>query len=400
MLVVGVSAFHFVRDHAGNGTSAQLDAAWTSPETFIVVPQHAASDDRFLASAAAKIPPVLGRDHFALLTSGSTGEPKLVVGCRRRAEALARTLHDVQRSEPVEEAVVALPLSYSYAFVNQWLWARVHGRRLVETRGLADPSQLARALGGSRAAMLCLVGAQVPMLLAHVPGPHPGVIRLHFAGGRFPQESLPRLREAFPNAAVFNNYGCAEAMPRLTLRRAEEADLAADVGTPIPGVELRTGSGGALEFRSSYGAIGYVDPAGFHDIAPGAWLVTGDLGERQEHGRWVLQGRASEVFKRYGEKVALPQLLATVSAAWSGQAAFYRERDRSGEDGHVLVLAPAPGPEELRLVLRVLRARHARAQWPLRIEALGTLPLLANGKVDVGGLVAARARPPLWDQRL
>ena len=60
--------------------------------------------------------------------------------------------------------VVALPLTYSFAFVNQWLWARQLGRRLVPTPGLAAPAELGRALDGCRDAMLCLVGAQVPLL--------------------------------------------------------------------------------------------------------------------------------------------------------------------------------------------------------------------------------------------
>ena len=66
----------------------------------------------------------------------------------------------------------------------------------------------------------------------------------------------------------------------------------------------------------------------------------------------------------------------------------------------MIVLAPVPEePTAARGILKAFRNRHARAHWPLRIEAIETLPTLANGKVDVPGLEAARPRQVLWDQR-
>jgi acyl-CoA synthetase (AMP-forming)/AMP-acid ligase II len=211
----------------------RLDRAWAKAESFVFLPSKAGVNEAFLHDTLARLPAELSEGHCLLLTSGSTGEPKLVVGNRQRAMNLARTLHAVQRSEPVEETIVALPLSYSYAFVNQWCWSRCHDRRLVHTAGFADPPSLLAALRAASSAMLCLVGAQVPMMACDFKGESfPGVVRLHFAGGRFPQERLAQLREFFPNAQVFNNFGCAEAMPRLTCRPAEDSDEAANIGRP------------------------------------------------------------------------------------------------------------------------------------------------------------------------
>ncbi len=124
----------------------RLDRAWAGAESFVFVPAKAGVSDEFLADAIGRLPEEYGRGHFLLLTSGSTGEPKLVVGERERTNQLARTLHTIQSSDPVEETLVALPLSYSYAFVNQWRWSRVHQRRLVYTAGFSDPKSLLGAL--------------------------------------------------------------------------------------------------------------------------------------------------------------------------------------------------------------------------------------------------------------
>lgn len=378
-----------------------LDEAWEAAESFVLLPEKPGISEAWITDAIECLPEALRQGHFALLTSGTTGTPKLVVGSRGRAEELAGVLHSRQQSEPVEETLVLLPISYSYSFVNQWLWAKVQRRRLRLTAGLADPKALGEALAAASAAMLCLVGVQVPLLERHFGERcFRGVIRVHFAGGRFPQERLHEIAAMFPNAEIYNNYGCAEAMPRLTLRRADEASSAADIGLPLPGVELRSAADYALQFRSPYGAVGVVENGRYVPIGSEDWVSTGDLGEQTDLGTWRLLGRASEVFKRHGERVSLPSLVATVSAVWPGQCALYRETDRLGEDGCVLVLAPAASADALRRVLLALRREHPRAHWPLRIEAVHSLPLLANGKLDVRTLRESSTEATLWQQHL
>jgi acyl-CoA synthetase (AMP-forming)/AMP-acid ligase II len=392
-------ALPLLRDADIRARPEALAEAWDATPTFAVVPDKLAADVAWFDAVAAQLPETMGIGHFALLTSGSTGEPKLVLGRRDRAEALARTLHGVQANEPARAAVVALPLSYSYAFVNQWLWAKVHRRTLVLTDGMANPAALRRALESTPDAMLCLVGAQVPLLMQHFGGAEfPGVVRLHFAGGRFPQEQLDALARLFPRARVFNNYGCAEAMPRLTVRPADAAGTALNIGRPIPGVELRTDADGALQFRSAYRAVALGVGGTLAALDDAEWLPTGDLGRQGGDGSWELVGRAAEVFKRFGEKVSPTQLLGHVSRAWNGGAAFYHTRDTMGEVAHVLVLSPRPDAATVMRVLQELRAHFPRPHWPYRVEARDSLPLLPSGKPDVRRL-ADEGGDVLWRQR-
>jgi acyl-CoA synthetase (AMP-forming)/AMP-acid ligase II len=378
-----------------------LRAAWTGDRTFAVLPARPPVGEVWVAEALDRLPADAQTGHFALLTSGSTGEPKLIVGERGRSERLARALHELQGNEVAGQTIVALPLTYSFAFINQWLWSVVHERALVRSAGLAEPAAFRATLREARDAMLCLVGVQGALLADAFGGEtFEGIVRLHFAGGRFPQERLDALRTLFPAATITNNYGCAEAMPRLTLRPADSAAESANIGRPLPGIDLRAGDGGALEFRSPYGAVFVAEGERLTPVTPEQWVPTGDLGEELPDGAFRLTGRASEVFKRHGEKVSLPAILATVHEAWPHAAGVYRTVDRSGEPGYVLVLAPVPeDPKAARVVLKAFRERHGRAHWPLRIEALDALPELANGKLDVPALAAAAPRHVLWDQR-
>ena len=192
---------------------------------------------------------------------------------------------------------------------------------------------------------------------------------------------------------------CAEAMPRLTLRPAEAADDAAVIGPPLPGVRLRAVDAQRLEFQSPFGAVGFVTDDGFRAVSDDDWIPTGDLAEPLPGGAWRLLGREGEVFKRYGEKIALPDILAAARTAHEGEAAAFRERDPAGEEGYVLVLAPAPDPAAVRAVLGVFRDRFPRTHWPLRIEARDDLPRLANGKIDTSALKSTPG-PVLWKQHL
>ena len=378
-----------------------LSKLWSNLRSFAFVLDKNGVSDQWLHQVLQIVPKRFREGCFGILTSGSTGEPKLILGKKQRSEKLVHVLHKSQDSEPVAETVCALPLSYSYALINQWLWSHVFGRPLRLTPGFSEPDTLMRALQVSSDAMLCLVGTQVALIRRFFPDAiFPGIIRLHFAGGRFPQEELEFLHERFPNAKIFNNYGCAEAMPRLTLRKAEAADDAAHVGWTLPGIEMKSGEDDKLLFRSPYQAVAYIDDSGFHELTPEEWIPSGDMGRQQEDGSWILLGRASEVFKRFGEKVSLPKVLTTVRSRWTGDAACFPEVDAAGEQAFVLVLSPEPSKEQLREVLMEFRKNHKRPHWPLRVESMDQLPILANGKTDLVGLKNASSKIIHWKQRI
>jgi acyl-CoA synthetase (AMP-forming)/AMP-acid ligase II len=383
------------------GDLCLLSRLWEAEETFILQPDKVGVNQEWIDRSVASIPAEFLSGHFVLLTSGTTGLPKLVVGCRKRAAALTRELHLRQDSEEVSQTISVLPLAYSYSFVNQWLWSHIHDREFVSTAGFGDPRSVSRALAEADNAMICLVGVQVPLLLEQNAGSSfAGVTRIHFAGGRFPQERLPELAALFPEAQVFNNYGCAEAMPRLTVRPAEDASEGANVGRPLSGIELSIDQNGAIKFRSAYGAVGVLEGNIFRRIESQEWVPSGDLGRIEPDGSLFLLGRNSEVFKRHGEKVSLASLSTTVSKVWPGQFAFYRETDASGEEGCVLVLSPLTAVEGIRPVLLALRKHHPRSHWPLRIESLAELPLLTNGKPDVRSLHSMNSKREVWRQHI
>lgn len=378
-----------------------LAIAWGAEQSFVLLPSPLPVEQDWIGQVLGSLPAEFAKGHFGILTSGSTGTPKLVFGEKARAESLAAEIHRRQQLDIVKETIRALPLAYSYCLVNQWVWSHCMERPLRHTPGLSDPSRLIAALAQAESAMLCLVGSQVPLLRRYVaPGTSfPGVVRLNFAGGPFPQNELPWLSECFPDATLFHNYGCTEALPRLTIREAGECTDAMILGRPLDGISLRLNEQGELHFRSPYSAVAYADQTGCRLFSSEDWLATGDLAEALDEGRFRLVGRQSEVFKRHGEKISLAAIESVLRESWPGAVAFFRETARDSEPGYVAVFSPSPDPITLRKLLVALRDRFRRPHWPIRVEAADHLPLSANGKVDLAKL---REIPKqiLWKQML
>jgi acyl-CoA synthetase (AMP-forming)/AMP-acid ligase II len=380
---------------------ALLSDAWNSDSSFILLPTPAPVTEEWLSEALVMIPAEFAQGHFGILTSGSTGTPKLVIGSKGRTTRLARQIHARQELESVETAIVTLPLSYSYSLVNQWIWAHLHERRIVQTRGLADPATLLATFEEAKSSMICMVGSMLPVLRRYVPANRsfPNVIRLNFAGGPFPQAEMEWLQQVFPNTGIYHNYGCTEALPRLTIRRADESADAMELGAPVEGAEFHVDEDGMLLFRSPYSASLVLDVESATRIDPSDWVSTGDRAEFLPNGRVRLLGRKSEVFKRHGEKISLSSLGESIRGIWNKGLAFYTETAADGETGHVLVLAPDADQASARTILLHLRQHYRRPFWPIRIENAETIPLSGNGKPDLAAL-KEQPRTLLWKQIL
>lgn len=370
---------------------------WDSGESILIHADVLPVDTLWLEGIIKEIPDRFKKNHFAILTSGSTGTPKIVIGDKRSTEFLVDEIHRSQELEGVDVTVCALPLSYSYSFVNQWLWAHRYKKKIVFTEGLSNPQSLMKVLKESLSSMICLVGSQLGILEKYVVNEKFDNVKVvNFAGGRYPQEKINWLSELFPNAKFFHNYGCTEALPRLTIREGSEFDDPMVLGKTLPGIELSISEEGELLFRSKYSAKALVDKSEIKIIQESDWIKTGDLAEfSSSMGGFRLKGRSNDVFKRYGEKISLAIISETLRKNYQFPFAFYIEEGVNGELGHVLVLER--NKEAFRDVLIVFRNNFKRTHWPVRVETCEILPLSSNGKYDSSKLKMIQ-KEILWKQ--
>ncbi|HET9666235.1 MAG TPA: acyl-CoA synthetase, partial [Desertimonas sp.] len=132
---------------------------------------------------------------------------------------------------------------------------------------------------------------------------------------------------------------------------------------------------------------GYLDDrvttaASFRD----GWFRTGDRAHRDEHGRFVFDGRHSDILKVAGENVSVvevEQVLATHPLV--ADVAVVGQPDPIRDEVPVAVIVPARGadtPDELRRELEAwCAARLAKAKRPGAYRFVDELPRTSVGKI-------------------
>ncbi|MFO1490430.1 MAG: hypothetical protein U1F87_05840 [Kiritimatiellia bacterium] len=279
--------------------------------------------------------------------------------------------------------------------MNQWRWARTHGRTLAMTGGFAEPDVLRAGLENARDAMICLVGAQMP-LLEGIAGSDafPGVTRVNFAGGRFPQEKLGRLREIFPAARVFNNYGCAEAIraspcaPPRSRRCSHRPAPARHCGCARGRINSSS--------RAPTAPSSFVTDDGFRAVSDLDWTLR--RSRRAPARRLLASARPrGEVFNECRRR-SPADILSAAAARHPGETAAFREPDPPAKEDYVLVLAPPPDARRGSAPCSPFSATGCPGRTgPLRVEGPRRLRL-ANGKIDSPALKSIG--PVIWRQPL
>lgn len=233
---------------------------------------------------------------WVLLTSGTTGAPKLVAhtlaslaaGIRRGRSSNRKivwsTFYDIRRYGGLQILLRALLTGTSLVFSE----AGESTAEFLERAGAFEVTHISGTPSHWRRA---LMSPSIQQL-------HPEYVRL---SGEAPDQTiLNSLREAFPKARVVHAFASTEA------GLAFEVDDAAPGFPPealksIPGVEIST-SEGTLRIRSAGNASCYLGKNAPKLKQPDGWVDTGDLVEMRE-GRYFFRGRRDGVINVGGLKV-------------------------------------------------------------------------------------------------
>nr|WP_245658558.1 AMP-binding protein [Nocardia nova] len=330
---------------------------------------------------------------YVIPTSGSTGEPKAIVGSRA---GLSSFLDWFQR----EFALVASDRCAALTRVNFDPSLR-EILSILRSAGTVilppvdvqlDMPALARHVSATRPTVLFLVPSIAARLAAEpalAAGTLDRVRLIFFAGEVLGRQVAGRWSDIAPHAEIVNLYGQTEATLAQLYRRNVQTfiragDSAIPVGIPRPGVEVSMSGEGEILLWSQSPALGVLAAPvaarpGVHTVvAVDNPLRTGDSGFRIGTGDWVITGRTRDDIKFGGKRVsyrgfadaleAMPAVRRCVVVDRGGPQAFIElaspehERHRVTGNAHSLIAT-------LRLPRPVLHFRTV-------------LPLLRSGKVD------------------
>jgi acyl-CoA synthetase (AMP-forming)/AMP-acid ligase II len=344
-------------------------------------------------------------DDVAVLmpTSGSTGVPRIVMVSHGNLIANTGAIIRSQHLGHDERAMLVLPVSY--CFGASVLHTHLHqGGGVVFDPRFMFPDRVLHAIGEFGCTTFAGVPTAYNILLRRS---NLRSIRLKSlrrflqAGGALAPLQVQQMRSIVPHADFFVMYGQTEATARISCLPPERlADKLGSVGLPLDNLEIRVmdadgretsaGQPGTIWAAGRSICRGYLeDPEASAQRFRDGWLLTGDLGYRDQDGFLWIAGRTSEFIKMRGVRVSLAAVEARVAAAPGVQecAATGVPHEEAGEALALYVVAE-PGAAD---VLSAVRHSLA-AEWICdSVSLVAALPLTPHGKLARSLLARASA---------
>ncbi|MFC6093060.1 non-ribosomal peptide synthase/polyketide synthase [Saccharothrix lopnurensis] len=347
-----------------------------------------------------------------MFTSGSTGEPKGVLGTH---QGLVATLtgQDYVDFAPGEVWLQCSPVSWD-AFALELFGPLLHGATCVLQPGhVTDPAVIARLLVERGVTTAHLSASLLNHLVDEQPAALRGVRQLMTGGEPASVAHVRELLARHPGLRLVNGYSPVENMIFTLCRRITSADTAlatVPVGAPIAGKRVYVldrrlnpvpvGVPGEAYMTGGL-AHGYLGAPGAtaerfvaNPFEPGTRMYrTGDLVRWRADGGLDFLGRVDDQVKIRGFRVEPAEVRTAVERHPDvRQAAVVVREDRPGDKRLVGYVVPEPGTG---LDVAALRA-HAVALLPEHLRPgayvlLDALPLTPNGKLDRKALPAPGA---------
>jgi amino acid adenylation domain-containing protein len=401
----------------GDRPPAEIASAAGGLPLLMLPPLGAWAEDPLLAAGATPHEPDLTADDAAVLTftSGSTGEPKGVLGRHRSLTHFLPWQTERFGLGPDDRFSLLSGLAHDplqrETFTALWSGGTL---AIPEPGARHRPGRLAAWLAEAEVTVAHLTPALARLLgerPAGAPAPRlPRLRRAFFVGDVLTRGTVERLAALAPDLEVVNLYGATETQRAVSFFPL--ADLFSDrpchqvvpLGRGMPDVQLlvlrrdggRCGAGevGEVFVRSPHLALGYLGaprttaerflPDGFGGSRGGRLYRTGDLGRHRRDGGVEPLGRADRQVKVRGFRVEPAEVEAALEDHPAvAQAAVLPRGD--GDDRRLVAWwVPADGfGEAAEADLRAhLAARLPEPMVPAAWVRLDALPLTANRKLD------------------
>ncbi len=335
---------------------------------------------------------------LVLMTSGSTGEPKLVPLTHRN---LCVSAQQVAESVGLSESDVCLSmweLHHIGGLVDLLLAPIISGGLIISTSGF-ESSLFFRCLHEFRPTWFQAVPTALHDMISvrrkdRLDMKNHSLRFLRSVAAKLPENVQLELEEVF-GVPIIQTFGMTEAGPLITSTRLPPATRKhGSVGTTCgneirvfggSGEELPRGQSGEIAIRGHNVFSGYEgedeeNRARFRD----GWFLTGDLGWLDEDGYLFLAGRSKQLINRGGEKINPLEVEAVLMShpSVADAAAFAVEHRTLGEDvAAAVILKQGTNCQAADLKAHASK-RLAAFKVPQQILFLDTFPLTGIGKLD------------------
>jgi mycobactin peptide synthetase MbtF len=354
---------------------------------------------------------------YVVFTSGTTGEPKGVIGTHAAVGAYADDHLGSVLRPAAERLGRPLRIAHAWSFAFDAAWQPLvalldgHAVHVVDEQTQTDAEALVRVIAEHRIDMIDTTPSMFAQLkafglLSDVP-----LAVLALGGEAVGGAAWALIRNECTRTSMtaYNCYGPTETTVEAVVAAIAEHDEPS-IGRPTRHTRgyvldsglrpVPCGATGELYLAGAQLARGYLGRAAEtgHRFVADPFVAgermyrTGDLVRRQPDGSLQYIGRADAQVKIRGHRVELGEIAAVLESHPGIRRAGVLVHERQGVarlTGYVAAIDPAsmqPSAAELRLMLS---SRLPRYMIPQRIVIVDEIPLTPNGKLDENALAGA-----------
>jgi long-chain acyl-CoA synthetase len=354
-----------------------------------------------------------------LMSGGTTGTPKGVVGLHRHYTITGRQLGTWLQSgtTPWDDVIMAaLPLFHSFANIGIQSVALRNHNAIALVPNPRDLDDLLDTINKTRPTAF----SGVPTLFSAIMR-HPkvragkvdfGSVKVCFSGAAPLLAETKRRFEELTGGRIVEGYSLTEAMLACAVNPVEGPNKIGSVGMPLPDVEMRivdpdsgerlpTGQVGEILICAPQLMAGYWDDpeetgATVRSHDGRRWLHTGDLGYLDEDGYLFIVDRMKDLIKTSGYQVwprEIEEVLATHPAVAEVGVAGVPD-EAKGEVAKAWVVLREGRQASVEELRAFCRERLAPYKVPATVEFRDELPKTMVGKVLRRALTSEPASTP------
>jgi long-chain acyl-CoA synthetase len=353
-----------------------------------------------------------------LMSGGTTGTPKGVVGLHRHYTTTGRQLGTWLQAgtTPWDDVIMAaLPLFHSFANIGIQSVAFRNHNAMALVPNPRDLDDLLATITRTRPTAFSGVPTLFNALLHH-PKVRAGKVdfssvKVCFSGAAPLLAETKRRFEELTGGRIVEGYSLTEAMLACAVNPVEGTNKIGSVGMPLPDVEMRvvdpeggealpTGEVGEILIRAPQLMAGYWDApeetaATVRTYHGERWLHTGDLGYLDADGYLFIVDRMKDLIKTHGYQVwprEIEEVLAAHPAVAEVGVAGVPD-EAKGEVAKAWVVLRAGERADAEELRAFCRERLAPYKVPATVEFRSEVPKSMVGKVLRRALTEPGAAP-------
>ena len=251
-----------------------------------------------------------------MCTFGTTGTPKGAMLTEKNVLTNVTDIAAYFNMHKSDTILISRPLCHCAVLTGEFLTALIKGVKIRFYSGTFNPAIVLKVLNEYSITAFCGTPTLLSMMARFKRKNDDDCLKYICISGEYMgAETGKRIREAFPDADIYNIYGLTEACPRVTdLPPALFDDYPDCVGIPLNSVAvkilLENGSiaepnqVGVLWVKGGNVMAGYYNnPEKTAEVLKDAWLCTGDLALINSKGLLKIKGRNDDMIIKAGMNI-------------------------------------------------------------------------------------------------